>query len=55
MAATIHRLHPTNPIAGGPPRPQMADMLVDSVNRTRSEVPLFRGNTNSLIILGRGA
>jgi hypothetical protein len=33
----------------------LADMLVDSGNRTRSEVPLFRGNTNSLAILGRGA
>ena len=33
----------------------LADMLVDSGNRTRSEAPLFRGNTNSLAILGRGA
>lgn len=33
----------------------LADMLADSVNRTRSEAPLFRGNTNSLAILGRGA
>jgi hypothetical protein len=33
----------------------LADMLVDSGNRTRSEAPLFRGNTNSLVILGRGA
>lgn len=33
----------------------LADMLVDSGNRTRSEAPLFRGNTNSLMILGRGA
>jgi hypothetical protein len=32
-----------------------ADMLVDSGNRTRSVAPLFRGNTNSLVILGRGA
>jgi hypothetical protein len=33
----------------------LADMHADSVNRTRSEAPLFRGNTNSLAILGRGA
>ena len=33
----------------------LADLLENSGNRTRSEVPLFRGNTNSLVILGRGA
>ncbi len=32
-----------------------ADMLVDCANRTRSNSPLFRGNSNSLAILGRGA
>jgi hypothetical protein len=32
-----------------------ADMLVDAVNRTRSESPLFRGNSNNLVVLGRGA
>ena len=33
----------------------LADMLVDAQNRTRSETPLFRGNSNTLAILGRGA
>jgi hypothetical protein len=33
----------------------LADMIVDAENRTRSEAPLFRGNSNSLVVLGRGA
>lgn len=33
----------------------LADLLMDSGNRSRSEAPLFRGNTNAVVILGRGA
>jgi hypothetical protein len=33
----------------------LTDMLVDSAHRNRSKAPLFRGNSNSLVILGRGA
>jgi hypothetical protein len=56
MTATIHRLHNSTPVASYL-RVGHRDhkWLVDSGNRTRSEAPLFRGNTNSLVILGRGA
>jgi hypothetical protein len=33
----------------------LSDMLVDATNRSRSEAPLFRGNSNNIVLLGRGA
>ena len=32
-----------------------ADLLINSENRDRSEAPHFRGNTNAVVLLGRGA
>jgi hypothetical protein len=63
MTATIHRLHNSNPIAGYL-RVGHSDHKWLEDQQARGALPyrrfvfeaaLFRGNTNSLVILGRGA